>query len=257
LSSHPDAPDFNFDKPIEVTLLRGREYKGTEIGYDPERIANDVIWPIIDDKYRGDYRRESLPTMDEFSYPKAGTYKGRLLEVTLTAGCDEEMRKVSDGEDELDLAFMIHDATITITEHTPAMLEYVLERFKEEDASAADEYLKDDDEDPSLRSISRYRFYIDTFGGVTSRGYYALVDSEMFEVWCTDDITIEEFEGSDDEPDTDLDDEDSTVFDRMTPSTEPLYDEDIEMLLTAAAILDAPDNVVGYLQKIKKYPDVR
>jgi hypothetical protein len=256
VSSHtPDEqPAFDFDN---FQVLEDSKEKPAV--YDPERIAENVIWPLVDAKWDGDFRQDSMPAMQQFCLPKVGVYAGRILEVTLQAGCDIDWRPEQQNGSTVSQRIMIHDASIRIEERTPDNFETLLEIFKERQPESYAEILNDDGElDLEMDAITGFNMYLDSFGGISSRAFYALKDKDGIEVWSTDDDEVDsngDLVGYPDDEEDEREEIQHGDADFLTPGGE-LYVHDIDLLLTASAILNAPDSIVGYLQKIKKYPDL-
>lgn len=256
MSSHtPNDPTQKFDFDNIEVITEAKDKLAT---YDPEKIAANVIWPLVDAKWDGDFRQDSLPTMQHFVLPKVGTYQGRLLEVTLSAGCEVDWKDEDQEDSSVYQQVLVYDAAIRIDESTPDKMEYLLGIFKQRQPERWDELIDADTGEPhfDMHAITGFCIYLDTFGGVSSRAFYALKDEDGIEIWSTDDDEVD----SDGERVDFYNDDDEPIFegpDPLTPSGEPLYKEDIDMLLTASAILNAPEDVVGYLYKIRRFPEVQ
>lgn len=257
MSSHTPS-----DTPPEFDFINFKVLEEKDPSYDPEILAENFLWPLVDAKWEGDFRTDSLPSMPAFCFPKTGTYNGRQLEVILEAGCDVDYMTVQEGESLVEALTAIHDASIRIEEDTPDKLEVLIEFARERDPERVELLVDENDDEPgeSLRAVSGFIYYLDSSGGLTGRAYYALKDIDGSELWSSDNgEQIYGYEEDDDEADEDdVDESEETTIDNAAVSMDDsvtINSADIDMLLTAAAILNAPDEIVGYLQKLRRFPE--
>ena len=273
MSSHTpeDLPPFDFET---TKILPGSVELPT---YDPEILAETVLWPIVDKFWNGNFRQEYSSTMPPFSFPKSGYYENRKVFASIEASFNVDSGQVEiDGEIET-VWIVTPQAGIRVEIETPELLENLISMAQDRVPEEIEELIEQEDADsePELFAFSGAQYYVDEYGKLECTPYYLLKDQRGNEILNTEET---EGEGYDEEDDPNIpfaqgDDEDreegdilmsGTELDGETQQTIPeiwqmpyKFDvRDIDMLLAAAAILGVPDTMVEYLQKLKKYPEL-
>lgn len=198
-----------------------------------EAVADQVVWPLVDHFWRGDWREESA-IQDEFTFPKHGEYQGKKLDVVLMG---ESNLMVTDTEN-----IETRVARICIEEAVdPMMRQFVLDAAKRirdhelayMDTDEADDSWPFGDEDNFIvRTGQSYSFEAT---GELMTSLYRSVSGPFNTVSYPYDETSPEVE---DEPSTE-DDEVATAESEVIR----LRQADMELLLGACKILKAPRSI--------------
>jgi hypothetical protein len=154
--------------------------------YPAEAVAEKIVWPLVDELWRGDWRVESNDG-DEFQFPKSGKHNGRILDVRLDADCNGGIDEDGEPFD------VVRSATVYIEQHTrPASRSFLLAAAKKaaqelqnmaKDIEGLEEYAwPDGNEDLFVvKSGSMYAF--DTSGDWEGAHYRSIIaPSRVLEV---------------------------------------------------------------------------
>lgn len=105
--------------------------------YSPEVVAARVIWPVINELWRGDWQTETRDG-NEFHFPKRGTFDGRLYDIELEAEANDQARG-----DEVEKK-MLYSASLYIEEEVKGIGRAIMLAAAK---AGAEEHAADEDED--------------------------------------------------------------------------------------------------------------
>lgn len=115
--------------------------------FDPDKIAERLIWPVVDDLWRGDWRNRSFPGIP-FQFPRSGKRNGQILDVCLIAA--SEYPESGDEDDGMLCCVTIDIQTVV----TDALREHILEKTFEDWGDARVDYLNGYTEDDLVTKTS-------------------------------------------------------------------------------------------------------
>lgn len=237
--------------------------------YDPGRIAEEVIWPLVDAVWWDDWRQRSH-VGNEWHIIKRGARNGELVDVILNAFQDAQILDFDEEPDESEpfgptlstailevepiLTDERRDIILDLAAEDNSKIAAALERH--EAGEKLDEDEQDDDdpevdiEDLTVKINFSYKFYSD--GEYMIESGKVVEDIEGIVIWCKDedeDVTTIE------EPETvDEDDPETVVLGRVI--VPKILDHDMEMLETGLYIFNSPDFIIKAFQAVRANPIV-
>ncbi len=217
--------------------------------FDPDRIAEQAVWPTVNHLWRSDWRQDSNPGND-FVFPGQGVgfYESDILDIVLSANC------FGLGPDEDGQIELRHTATVQFDKiATDGLRDTVFYR-----AHKAEPELIDSLADPdSLIAKTGIAYAFDTHEPAEINAFQALETPSGTVIWVSeklDEETVEEMFGDEE---SDVDDEDSSEDydgDEVLFDTDRFHAHDVENITAALSILDAPEQCLRALSIIKGQP---
>ncbi len=202
--------------------------------FDPERIAEQAVWPTVDHLWRGDWRKESFVSHGVFIFPGTGLYDEAIHDASLEAHCYSLER------DETDYVTLGHGVELRIdTEANDDQREVILHHVQQTEPDfieAAKDYPL------AARLGVTYSFNTEDRAEITA--FQAIVDvsDDGREIWMSerlDETQVEDMASEDDE---------------VVPDADKFYRHDIDKIAAALSILGAPEQCLRALDIIKGQP---
>lgn len=229
---------------------------GAEATDDSHDILSAVLWPMIDEKWGGDWLKDSVPGAD-FRFPKTGYYDGRWFEVTLMAGCETVHVIEGEGEDAAEVFTLVRIAGLIVEEAPdPMFADSTLDLAASVGSKIAKEAIENsrdfpDEPEYQLKVREGVGFHIDTVGETVIHQYRSIQDADGEELWNSLDRPPRD-EDEEDYEEPDEDDEDDMDEARMDEEHMPvIVDEDIDRIIIGAEILGVSSGILVYLQALR------
>jgi hypothetical protein len=188
--------------------------------YDPEIIADEAVWPLVDELWRGDWRAEAFPG-HVLHFPKSGMVAGKKVDVTITA---EQSSAEEAGE-------LLGEVEITIEEVVSGPeRQFIIEAAHDDDP----ELMKSlDTINLAVKQAVSYAF---NTAGEAEIDIYRLIEDPNSKdpFWVMGVMTL--------------------VDDEKFVNDIKFHDHDITALGDAFAVLGAPDDIIEDLLSIKDEP---
>jgi hypothetical protein len=141
---------------------------GPEKSYNPEMVAEQVVWPLVDYLWRGDWRVASQ-VGDELHIPKHGKHGDKILDVALEADCDEWTDDKGQKRINYGASLSIEEVTTNLSRDIAlqaakiAMTEFVDENDEDNEEDESELWPEGDEKDFIVRKGASYFFESDGY----------------------------------------------------------------------------------------------
>ena len=203
--------------------------------FDPERIAEEAVWPAVNHLWRGEWRNDTFAGHD-FAFPGRGVglHEDVVFDVVLSAEC----HGVPSDTDSSELG---HTAMVQIERVVIGGLREIVFRH----ARVVEPDMMDAVEDyPGLLTKAGIVYSFDTHEDPEISAFQSVEDQHGTVIWVSDRLDEHEMEEMGDDGDGD-----DILFD-----IDRFHKHDIENIASALSILDAPESCIRALNIIKGQP---
>ena len=220
--------------------------------FDPDLIAEQAVWPTVDHLWRGDWRLDSYPGHDLlFPGRGVGLHERDIFDIALSANCYGLSPSGSEEDSEIELR---HTVTVQFDKVAASGLRDVIfyRAHKMEP-----ELMEGLVEPNGLIAKTGIAYAFDTDEPAEINAFQSIEDPNGTVLWVSEEFEEEDIENmsgdeteiEDDECQYEEYDGDEVIFD-----VDRFHAHDVENIIAALSILDAPEQCLRALRIIKDQP---